>query len=106
MSDEKYEVKREQVYNREESASRLFGWTISELALIIGLVFATNLVTGSTKLTLAVGALTYIYIRKLKQKLPERFISSFLRFQTRRHTLYRAAGRDAAWRPPVTPNKP
>ena len=107
MSDERddFKIEPQPVYAREETGSKLFGWTIPELVTMLGVVIVAAVFFGSAKLTIGAGFATYIYLKKLKDKLPPRFFASIISYYTRDDFLYRSNGRDVEWRPPIVREK-
>lgn len=102
MADEQeFVIKKQPVYAREESGAKLFGWTLEEFATVgsVGL-FALFLVPFAY-LKLAVFLLGFIWVKKLKQHFPEKFLSSMWRFHTRQDYFHSAGQHDIEWRPPI-----
>lgn len=102
MREEDFVIEKVPVYGRDESTHKLFGWTWGEMVLLSVSVVATQIMFHRRLLTIAAVIVTYLYIRRIKQYLPDRFAANMRRHYMRRHTEYHAGGRDIMWRPPVT----
>lgn len=102
---EDFEIKKEPVYGRDESGARLFGWTFGEMALVAGTLIGAQILFQSGKVSIAAAVLAYLYVKKVKGLLPERYIQNAYRFYSRKHFLYRAGARDTEWVPPIMPKK-
>lgn len=101
MRDDDFMIEKIPIYGRDESASKLWGWTWGEMVLLAASVIVTQTLFHRRLLTIAMVVLTYLYIRRIKQYLPDHFVRSMRRHYMRRHTEYRASSRDSLWRPPV-----
>lgn len=100
MADD-FRIQETPIRNRDDAPSKLFGWTLSELGLIAGLFILTKWATQSTLTAMLVGALSVLYVKKVKDMLPEKFFQKFIAFQMSRHYRYRALARDTQWAPPI-----
>lgn len=104
MSDDEFVIQKQAVHGRDESPARLLGWTIEEILTMFG-VAAVLMVFQAGGKTLLVGlALTFLYLRKLKSRLPDRYLQNLARYKLRTANGYNAAGRDSQWRSPILPD--
>jgi hypothetical protein len=103
MSDDTFELKRVPVKNRDQSASRLFGYTWSEMGMLAGSLFLPQVIVGNGKFSMFCLVATWVFIKKIKTNLPDRFIHNMIRWYIfRKEFLFRAGARDTEWRPPLT----
>jgi hypothetical protein len=103
MTDDEFRIEKVPIYGRDDGPSRLLGWTWGEMALLAGAVIATHAIAHRRLLTISAAVLTYLYIRRVKQLLPDRWFRNLCRFHLRKHAVYRAGARDTYWRPPIRP---
>lgn len=104
MSEEnknEFQLTREEVFARDDSAIGLFGWTFTDMGIVAG-AFVFGAWLFAPKIGLLMAALGYLYVKKLKKTLPDGIIGNFLKFQLKRDFLYRAIGRDTEWAQPIT----
>lgn len=99
--DEEFVIEKLPVHGRDDSASKLFGWTWGEMAMLAGSVVIAQFTFHSRLVTIGGASATYVYIKRVKQHLPERFIPNLVAHALRRDVHYRAGGRDMWWRPPI-----
>lgn len=100
-----FEVEKQPVYARDESPSKLFGFTWGEMLLLAASLLVPLWVTNNGKLALMFAGLAFLYVRQLKSRLPDNIVRNALRYYMRRSRLYRAGGRDYLWRTPLVRKK-
>jgi hypothetical protein len=103
--DDTYEIQKEPVHARDESPAKLLGWTIEEIGLLLGVFFGGMLFGIPRTVLIGVMVVIFVYLRKIKQRLPERFMRNYMRHVLRKQRTYRAGGRDTHWRPPIVRNR-
>lgn len=101
-SQEEFTIRKEQVYDREETAAALFGWTVEELMTVGGASLLIMMLIPVNWLRLSLIILVFMWTRKLKKLFPERFLSNVIKFYTRPTHYYRANAPDTEWRSPIS----
>lgn len=100
-TDEDYTIEKTPVYGRDQLAGGLFGWSWLDMATMVGTLMLSWMIWHNRIVSAGVGALTYLYLRRLKVLLPEGFATHWVRHNLRRDVTYVATARDTTWRPPV-----
>lgn len=99
-TDSDFKITPQTVYGRDESGTRLYGWTMEEILTVGGVGMLAFLFLPGLYFKTAATVLAYFYAKHLKSKLPERFLKSFWRFHTTNPYLS-AEKPDTEWRSPV-----
>lgn len=101
--DEGFQIPVSPIRRRDDSPAKLFGLELGDIVLFVGVFLFGNLIgLSGTGLIMLLG-IVYLYVAKIKEKLPERFLSKFVSFQLSRHDYFKASQRDTEWVPPVVP---
>jgi hypothetical protein len=100
--DEDYQLTPQPVRNRSQKPLKLpGGFTLSEMGSVLGAFILTAVFGINGMPRLAILVVMIGYIKFLKDNLPDDFVLKFIRFQFRRHLIYRAGARDTTWAPPI-----
>lgn len=104
MNTEKPTITKEPVQGREEiTIPMLAGLTMNEILTLLAISIGSLMVFNSGKIAFIFGFTTYLYFRRLRKTIPDRFFSNAFQYYTQKYHVYIAGGRDYSWRPPVTP---
>lgn len=97
-----YQLQVTPVLGRDESPTRLLNlFTIGEFVLYVLSFVITQVMFHKAMLSLVALGIAICWTRYFQSRLPERFVSNFIRFHLRHHVIYRAGAPDTQWRPPI-----
>jgi hypothetical protein len=100
MSEE-YTITKEPVPARDESGAKLFGWTMQELGTLIGAFFVALFLVPGTYTKVIVMILAYLWVKKIKALLPERFLTNWYNFHRKLDKYWRSGMHDTEWVHPI-----
>lgn len=103
--EEEFAIQSIPIYKRDETTIGIMGWTWTDMIVVAGALFITKYITQNMKATMLVTALAWLYVKKWKDLLPERFFAKFIAYNLERENTFRALGRDTEWASPIIQSK-
>jgi hypothetical protein len=101
-SEDNFVVEKKPVLARDQSPSRLFGFTWGDIGTLMAALLVPLWLTGNNYAALISVSASYLFVKKIKRSLPDRIVSNMARwYLVRKEFLYRAGARDTEWRPPL-----